>query len=905
MAEKRKKTIKRAIAPSPRNPHCDRCGLRHEMRHNICVWGSGPETGDIMLIGIMPGIEEDRQGRPWVGAAGEYLRERLGRIGIDLDDLYSTNLLKCMTPRGRAAGGFRKRSASEIKVCAPYLVYEVEEFKPKVIVTLGSVPTQFFTGQTSVENARGGEVVLKKAGFTVIPTYNPAHFVRNTAYAIPSGEEDRFLADLQKAKAIADGTQKYTEIDVTIADTPAKAKEMLAGMEDAEEIVVDVETTGLEDYKEWSRVYCIGVCFEDGHAWVIPWDHPEHPKANKSIRNRFIELLHGKTIIGHNVKFDLRWMARLYGLDIWKVDFWDTRVAAHLLDENYPYGHPLKVLVRDWVNAPNYAFGMKWSEKKRSFIIGKKKISWEQLLEYNGMDAGYTWLLKKRLAAALEREPDLEAIANTILFPSSRAFCQMELNGIGIDERRLEESRKEIKEDIARLQEELKAEGLDVDNVSKKAVVIDWVSSIRGNLVKDKTPRKKKPSIARATLLEYAGADPAVRKLLECQELMKLLGTYLGDPEHSDPEKRNTGWGPLIHNGRLYPRYYLVGTVTGQTSCEAPNVLHVPSDRRVRGVFCAPEGWSFLQIELGTVAAAAKDEEEHQEKKSLPKAFPDISRWQRRTAVGISWAMGRLYDNGVIRGLGFEPPSERGILRPDQIRQVALIHDAMLFEVRDDCVEKYKAIIKALMGSLPLDKAGVGHSSLPTVAEVSVYKVWGDEMEKPAEPFAFVTEDADDQSAANESSDRRDPKGRKSSDPSGPSWVQETVAHIADEHGWSRTEQVAASVLGLFDLWRDEEETSGTYDEWKSEALVVKQLEMWGIQELEVLGALHIAVSHKWLEMRKYLAGREVRRQYRVRPRGGDDLDVWLRIEAGGRFGKVRLLVENAREVALAHEGDS
>jgi hypothetical protein len=131
------------------------------------------------------------------------------------------------------------------------------------------------------------------------------------------------------------------------------------------------------------------------------------------------------------------------------------------------------------------------------------------------------------------------------------------------------------------------------------------------------------------------------------------------------------------------------------------------------------------------------------------------------------------------------------------------------------------------------------------------------------------------------------------------------VAEAAEEHGWNRTEQVVASVLWLFDLWLDEDESSGIYDEWKSEARVVKQLQMWGIQELEALGALHTAVTHKWLQMRKYLAGREVKRRYRIWPRGGDDLEAWLGIEAGGRLGKVRLLVENARQIALAERRNS
>lgn len=886
MAERKtKKKLERTFKPTGRDPHCERCDLRYEMRHNVCVWGRGPETGDIMLIGIMPGIDEDREGRPWVGRAGEYLRDRLNGIGINLDDIYATNVLKCMTPKDWAAGGFRKVSPKEIKACGPYVFYEIQSYHPKAVVAMGDVPIQFFTGKSGVGAARGGEIPIPSAELTVVPTYNPAYFVRNKAFALASGQEKRFLRDIKKARAIAKGKWKPRKIKVTVADTPAKVKKMFAGMRAAKEIVVDVETTGLEDFRDWARVYCVGVCFEDGHAWVLPWDHPDHPQANEAIRNRFIKLLYGKTVIGHNVKFDLRWLARLYGLDIWKVKgFWDTRLAAHLLDENYPYGHPLKVLVRDHVNAPNYAFGMRWGGAKlRSFVIGRKKIAWEKLLEYNGYDAGYTWFLKKKLAAALEDEPSLEAMANTILFPSSRAFCQMELNGVGVDEERLLASRKEIKKRIAELQVDLAKEGLDVANMSKKKVVIEWVYNVRGHPITDKTPRTKEPSIAKATLLKYKEADPDVGKLLECQELMKLMGTYLGDPEHPDKKKRKTGWGPLIHNGRLYPRYDLAGTVTGRTSCEAPNIQQTARDTRVRSIVTAPPGWSLLnvdfsQIELRVAAVIAKDEklivdynedidahtssaartlgkaiddvtpdertkakarnfgflfgmrwstyqryaflnygivlsdeEAQAEDKFFHDSMPGITRWQRRTIQGIQqlaleakaekdgvvyhrintkdirvddlhpvwkcptvtsplgrvrrlaralsndrrevegagrmalnspvqstasdftqWAGARIYDSDVLRELGFEPPGEHGILCPDEIKVVMFGHDAILCEVRDDCVDKYAAMIKAVMENLPLEDMGVGYWPVPIKADVDVYKHWGERIPEEA-----------------------------------------------------------------------------------------------------------------------------------------------------------------------------
>jgi len=843
-----------------------------------------------MLVGIMPGIDEDREGAPWVGAAGQYLRARLEEEGIDLDGVYATNVIKCMTPKEWASGGFRKANTKEIDACGPYLIHEIRSVAPKAILAMGSTPTAFFTGTVKstrtrgaktrggggVAYARGGEVPIPQTDMTVIPTYNPAAMVRNSVYALISGREELFKADVRKAAAIAEGTWKPTPMDVTIADTPAKIKKMFAGMAAANDMVVDIETTGLEDFRDDAKVYCLAVCFEDGHAWVLPWDHPDHPTANKATQKRFIELLHGKTISGHNIKFDLRWLARLYGLDIWKVDFWDTRIAAHLLNENYPPKQPLKVLVRDKVNAPNYALGMKWGKKQRSFMIGTRKIKWEELLKYNGYDAGYNWLLKKTQQDELAEEPGLESLANTILFPSLRAFCQMELNGIGISDERLLASRKALRKRIRELHKKLLKTGLDTANMSKKAVVIDWVYHQRGHVVGRKTAKTKEPSIARKQLLKFVDKDPAIADLIECQEVMKLLGTYLGDPENPDPKKRESGWIELIHNSRLYPRYDLAGTVTGRTSCEGPNIQQVARDTRVRSVISATKGWSLMnvdysQIEVRIAAVIAKDkkliadyaadldvhrsaaahvtgkayedvtseertrakarnfgfqygmqwmtykeyaftlfgieltdEEAQAEDKFYHDMYQGITRWQRNTTIGIhqdaleakaenrgekyqrintkdirveswpptvttplgrirrlphaydadyhraegtarmamnspvqatgsdftQWAQVRMYDSDVIRSLGYESPSEHGILKLDEIRVVMFCHDSVLFEVRDDCRDKYAPIVKDVMESLPLQEMGVGYWPVPLKADVEFYKHWGEKVEE-------------------------------------------------------------------------------------------------------------------------------------------------------------------------------
>lgn len=94
------------------------------------------------------------------------------------------------------------------------------------------------------------------------------------------------------------------------------------------------------------------------------------------------------------------------------------------------------------------------------------------------------------------------------------------------------------------------------------------------------------------------------------------------------------------------------------------------------------------------------------------------------------WAMGRVYDSEVLRELGFDPPSEHGILKLDEIKVVEFGHDSMLCEVRNDCVGKYAAIIKAVWENLPLDEMGVGHWPVPIEADVNVYQHWGEHVEE-------------------------------------------------------------------------------------------------------------------------------------------------------------------------------
>src|SRR3990172_6789608 len=111
----------------PQNSSCTRCQL-HLTTKKVCIWGHGRETARIMLVGEAPGAEEEKEGRPFVGAAGRVLDNCLSAAGLTRDDVYITNVNRCRPP------GNRTPHLNEVNACLLYLLEEIEAIRPDVIV---------------------------------------------------------------------------------------------------------------------------------------------------------------------------------------------------------------------------------------------------------------------------------------------------------------------------------------------------------------------------------------------------------------------------------------------------------------------------------------------------------------------------------------------------------------------------------------------------------------------------------------------------------------------------------------------------------------------------------------------------------------------------------------------------
>jgi uracil-DNA glycosylase family 4 len=149
---------------------CTRCRL-HERRTNI-VFGVGNVNPDIMFVGEGPGADEDEQGEPFVGRAGQLLNNMIIAMGIKREDVYIANVVKCRPP------GNRTPENDECDTCSPFLLRQIEVIKPKVIVALGATAAKTLLAvNDSMGNLRGRWYDFK--GSRLAATYHPSYLLRD------------------------------------------------------------------------------------------------------------------------------------------------------------------------------------------------------------------------------------------------------------------------------------------------------------------------------------------------------------------------------------------------------------------------------------------------------------------------------------------------------------------------------------------------------------------------------------------------------------------------------------------------------------------------------------------------------------------------------------------------------
>ncbi len=181
--------------------HCRRCPLWRNATQT--VFGTGPETAEVVFVGEQPGDQEDLAGEPFVGPAGKVLDATLGEAGIDRLKTYVTNAVKHFKfePRGKRRI-HSKPNAGEVQACRWWLDLELALVKPKLAVALGATAALGLLGKAIPVTKRRGEVIEREDGLRVFITIHPSFILRIPDAADKDAERARFLNDMKAVKRL-------------------------------------------------------------------------------------------------------------------------------------------------------------------------------------------------------------------------------------------------------------------------------------------------------------------------------------------------------------------------------------------------------------------------------------------------------------------------------------------------------------------------------------------------------------------------------------------------------------------------------------------------------------------------------------------------------------------------------
>lgn len=571
----------------PRNPNCELCELHHSSK-NVCIMGHG--DGEAFIVGEAPGKEEGRTGKPFMGQSGKLLRGMLADVGID--DAYITNAAKCRPPNNR------KPEPSELAACKPYLLEEIEERKPKVILLLGAVAMKSCIGKTGITEMNGQ--LVTKNGQDYLCAFHPAYILRD-----PSKTDSLHMA-LSRYAASLKG-ELSTEMPPWQPIDHSTFDEFINDWVRADTFAFDVETAGEKEgdgLRWWTPEFDItsiafslsGLNFIEKNWGLALAGHPKHVLSRdlcQELLQWLVDHQGDKRGIAWNGKFDNNCLQAAYGLRF-RLDS-DAMLAHHVIDENTT--HQLKSNARSELGAPDYDLSTK--EKRNTSLVPIRR-----LLAYNAGDSAYTRRLDSMFMKRMDESE--QWYYNRVHMPIARAYEEIERNGLYVDLTRLNQMEEDVRG-------KLELSLVKLNKIAGRE--INWNSPVQiasllfGDLGLTPTvlTDKGNPSTGEEALIDID--HPITKALEEYRNHEKFLSTYIGRKQEDGTYAG--GWREFMEGPHLYLSTKLHGTVTGRFSSR----LHqVPRDGVVRECITAPPGWKhgvldLNQAELRTIAIVAREPE--------------------------------------------------------------------------------------------------------------------------------------------------------------------------------------------------------------------------------------------------------------------------------------------------------
>ncbi len=719
------------------------------------VPGVGDSQADLFFIGQAPGREEDVNGVPFCGPAGQTFHRKLGEVGIVAEKSWITNLFKEYTP------GDREPSMKEVKEHMPYLIHEIEAVKPKVIVLLGNSPLQAFFNIRGITKVHGKIYTIKMSygEVKVVPMFHPSYVMRRSDDRVTGL---KFTKDLTQIKRLADGSasSSVTTTKGKLIETIEDFDKLMEALSKEKIVDFDLETTTKKP--DTGKIICISFSVRPYKAAVLPlhlnWKDGKEVKQYKywgakhgyvmgKLKEFFESEVSKCAQAGHLI--DIPFL-RAERIKIKHYDY-DAIVMHHLLDENAELQERgLKEFAWEYTDMGGYEADLEaWVTKledreierlkaknlpvpKRSELnISFASIPFDVLWPYSAADADVLGRVRRILYEKLEKQ-DLVKLFRRISMRVQMVLCELEYNGIKINRKKL----KEIQDEYRQLEDDI-TQQLNEHTITKKTL------EILNKQLKEKTPKTKKvitevnygsPTQLRIVLFDLLGLTPLnyskkTKEPSTDEETLKSL-----EDAHEVPrmilQKRQYGYFQKFYsekfeesidaNDRIHTTYYLYGTGTGRLSSQRPNLQNIPSAdsqkpiaAKIRDIFIAEPGHvlidaDYSQIEFRLLANYTKDQamlsdiendvDIHVENAMLIYgcAREDVTKEKRQSAKALTYAL--IYGASAYRlaqVYGFEVERGQEIidhLLTKKYPGASRYHEAMKFSARS------KGYVKNLFG---------------------------------------------------------------------------------------------------------------------------------------------------------------------------------------------------------------
>lgn len=550
------------------------------------VPGWGNRKARMMVLGEAPASNEVRDGRPFVGKAGQELAKMFGSVGVDLDaDVYRTNV--SLEPvSGDKDDWFFEKDGAPTQVTLRGLAalsQDIRDIQPNVVIPMGNYALWAMTQQTGIMKRRGSILTSRLfGGVKVVPTIHPAALLWNSPEEEGSGMykwRTVIIWDLERAKRESEFPELRSRPRTYLVDPKgAEANTAIERLLDARRLTYDIEGP-------YGRigVKCIGFSDFDPEWSVCFWNHGTQ---SMGLFKMLLETDVPK--VGQNLMYDASCLDQL-GIHPRNIRF-DTMLAQHAIMPDLPKG--LDFLASIYTDIPYY--------KDEGKTSGEKEDPY-RLMVYNCKDVCATTESAIEQEEHLASDPNIRATFNRSMavFDPLRKITE---EGLAVDIPLLSQFITETEEKRAGLQTALdKVAGYSV-NVMSPDQVKQLIYEDRGL---PKRTRKGKLTTEAGVLMDLAAKteDPILIAIIKVREQRKLLSSYYR-------------MDLLSPDGRMRWEYKIAGTKTGRLSCQAPtwgpglNGQTLPA--AARRIFIPDEGWEFceadgMQAEAILTAVYAQD----------------------------------------------------------------------------------------------------------------------------------------------------------------------------------------------------------------------------------------------------------------------------------------------------------